>query len=162
MNRWRPEQSRLKLLPTQADRASYLACLDATPLAGGADPVGVAYRFFRTQLGSRDDPEDTADIERIENAVISGLALVSVTARRGDNAHRIFESLNNTGMRLTQGHLLRNYLFMKLPKRQNPCGTHGTPAHEALKTSPICHSRKSLRGRSVRRSGRSMTSPALA
>lgn len=117
MNRWRPEQSRLKLLPTQADRASYLACLDATPLAGGADPVGVAYRFFRTQLESCDDPEDTADIERIESAVISGLALVSVTAQRGDNAHRIFESLNNTGMRLTQGDLLRNYLFMKLPTR---------------------------------------------
>jgi alkylated DNA nucleotide flippase Atl1 len=117
MNRWRPEQSRLKLLPTQADRASYLACLDATPLAGGADPVGVAYRFFRGQLGSCDDPEDAADIERIESAVISGLALVSVTAQLGDNAHRIFESLNNTGMRLTQGDLLRNYLFMRLPAR---------------------------------------------
>lgn len=49
--------------------------------------------------------------------MISGLALVSVTAQRGDNAHRIFESLNNTGMRLTQGDLLRNYLFMKLPTR---------------------------------------------
>lgn len=49
--------------------------------------------------------------------MISGLALVSVTAQRGDNAHRIFESLNNTGMRLTQGDLLRNYLFMRLPTR---------------------------------------------
>ena len=117
INRWKPEQSRLKLLPTQADRAAYLACLDATPQAGGADPVGAAYRFFRSQLESCDNPDDPADIERIENAVISGLALVSVTAQRGDNAHRIFESLNNTGMRLTQGDLLRNYLFMRLPTR---------------------------------------------
>jgi alkylated DNA nucleotide flippase Atl1 len=115
INRWKPERSRLKLLPTQADRAAYLACLDATPQAGGADPVGAAYRFFRSQLESCDNPDDPADIERIENAVISGLALVSVTAQRGDNAHRIFESLNNTGMRLTQGDLLRNYLFMRLP-----------------------------------------------
>jgi hypothetical protein len=117
INRWKPGQHRLKLLPTQADRASYLACLDATPQAGGADPVGVAYRFFRTQLQSSDDPDDPADIERIENAVISGLALVSVTAQKGDNAHGIFESLNNTGLRLTQGDLLRNYLFMRLPVR---------------------------------------------
>jgi alkylated DNA nucleotide flippase Atl1 len=117
INRWKPEQHRLKLLPTQADRASYLACLDATPQAGGADPVGVAYRFFRTQLEASDDPDDPADIERIEDAVISGLALVSVTAQKGDNAHRIFESLNNTGLRLTQGDLLRNYLFMRLPTR---------------------------------------------
>jgi hypothetical protein len=40
-----------------------------------------------------------------------------VTAQAGDNAHRIFESLNNTGLRLTQGDLLRNYLFMRLPTR---------------------------------------------
>jgi alkylated DNA nucleotide flippase Atl1 len=117
INRWKPEQSRLKLLPTQADRASYLAALEATPQAGGADPVGAAYRFFRAQLESCDDPDDLTDIERIEDAVISGLALVSVTAQRGDNAHRIFESLNNTGLRLTQGDLLRNYLFMRLPTR---------------------------------------------
>jgi hypothetical protein len=56
-------------------------------------------------------------VEHIETAVISGLALVSVTAQRGDNVHRIFESLNNTGLRLTQGDLLRNYLFMRLPAR---------------------------------------------
>jgi alkylated DNA nucleotide flippase Atl1 len=117
VNRWKAGQHRLKLLPTQADRPSYLACLDATPLAGSADPVGFAYRFFRTQLEASDDPDDPADIERIEDAVISGLALVSVTAQAGDNAHRIFESLNNTGLRLTQGDLLRNYLFMRLPTR---------------------------------------------
>ena len=117
INRWKSEQHRLKLLPTQADRASYLACLDATPQAGGADPVGVAYRFFRAELESNDDPDDPTDLERIEDAIISGLALVSITAQRGDNAHRIFESLNNTGLRLTQGDLLRNYLFMRLPTR---------------------------------------------
>lgn len=38
-----------------------------------------------------------------------------VTADRGDNVHRIFESLNNTGLRLSQADLLRNHLFMCLP-----------------------------------------------
>jgi alkylated DNA nucleotide flippase Atl1 len=117
INKWKGEQQRLKLLPTQADRVAYLACLDSTPQAGGSDPVGVAYRFFAAQLVAADDPDDPLDIERIENAVISGLALVSVTAQQGDNVHRIFESLNNTGLRLTQGDLLRNYLFMRLPFR---------------------------------------------
>ncbi|WAL67687.1 DUF262 domain-containing protein [Amycolatopsis cynarae] len=116
-NRWKPEKQRLKLVPTQADRAAYLACLDATPQAGGSDRIGAAYRFFSAQLAATDDPGDPADIERIEDAVISGFALVSVTAQRGDNAHRIFESLNNTGLKLTQADLLRNYLFMRLPTR---------------------------------------------
>jgi len=85
--------------------------------AGGSDPIGAAYRYFSAQLIAADDPDDPSDIERIEDAVIAGLALVSVTAQHGDNAHRIFESLNNTGLRLTQGDLLRNYLFMRLPTR---------------------------------------------
>ena len=116
-NKWKPGQQRLKLLPTQADRPAYLACMDSTPQAGGSDPVGAAYRYFRAQLVDSDDPDDPLDIERIEDAVMSGLALVSVTAQIGDNAHRIFESLNNTGLRLTQGDLLRNYLFMRMPGR---------------------------------------------
>jgi alkylated DNA nucleotide flippase Atl1 len=117
INRWKPETHRLKLLPTQADRPAYLACLDATPTAGGGDAVGAAYRFFKAQLVAMDDADDPNDIERIEEAIIAGLALVSVTTHQGDNAHRIFESLNTTGLDLSQADLLRNYLFMRLPTR---------------------------------------------
>jgi alkylated DNA nucleotide flippase Atl1 len=117
VNRWKPERQRLKLVPTQADRPAYQACLDSAPQAGGTDAIGAAYRHFSSKLAAADDPEDPEDIERIEDAVISGLALVSVTAQRGDNPHRIFESLNNTGLSLSQADLLRNYLFMRLPTR---------------------------------------------
>jgi alkylated DNA nucleotide flippase Atl1 len=116
-NRWKPEQHRLKLSPTQADRDAYRACVDAIPQAGGGDPIGAAYRFFSARLVEVGDPEDPLDIDQIEDAVISGLSLVSVTAQQGDNAHRIFESLNNTGLRLSQGDLLRNCLFMRMPTR---------------------------------------------
>ncbi|HEC08826.1 MAG TPA: DUF262 domain-containing protein [Acidimicrobiales bacterium] len=114
INKW--EKGRpLKLLPTQADRGSYRACIDRTSQAGDAGPIGAAYRFFRSRLVDFDDPDDELDVERLEEAVIRGLSLVSVTAQAGDNVHRIFESLNNTGLRLTQGDLIRNYLFMRLP-----------------------------------------------
>jgi len=116
INKWEDGQP-MKLLPTQADRASYLACIHRSPQAGGADPVGAAYRYFRAQLVEADDPDDELDIARLEEAVIGGLSLVSVTAHGGDNVHRIFESLNNTGLRLTQGDLIRNYIFMRLPSR---------------------------------------------
>lgn len=137
-NKWKPQRHRLKLLPTQADRSSYLACLDATPQAGGGDPVGTAYRFFKAKLVSADDPDDSADVEQLEDAIISGLALVSVIAQPGDNAHRIFESLNNTGLRLTQGDLLRNYLFMRLPTRGEAV-YHGLwlPLQSLLSTSNL-------------------------
>lgn len=116
-NKWKPADERLKLLPTQADREAYLAVVERSPHAGGGDGVGAAYRFFRARLVASDDPDDPHDIERIEHAVISGLALVCVTTQPGDNVHRIFESLNNTGLALSQADLIRNYLFMRLPTR---------------------------------------------
>lgn len=116
INKWAPGKPS-KLMPTQADRDSYEACIRSTAHAGAADSVGTAYAYFRSRLLDFDDPEDALDIERIEDAVVRGLAMVAITAEPGDNVHRIFESLNNTGLRLTQGDLLRNYIFMRLPTR---------------------------------------------
>lgn len=111
LNKWEPSRY-LKLLPTQADRDSYLACVDNTPQAGGPDPIGAAYRFFSARIG---EVEDTQRLSRIEDALMGGLAIVAVTAGDNDNVYRIFESLNNTGLKLRQADLLRNYLFMRLP-----------------------------------------------
>jgi hypothetical protein len=60
---------------------------------------------------------DGGDPEAVENVLRDRLALVEVTAHADDNVHRIFESLNNTGLNLTQADLLRNYIFMLLPNR---------------------------------------------
>lgn len=106
-----------KVLPTQADRSAYLAVIRAAAQAGSEGTVGDAYRSFRSKIAAADDPDDPHDISEIENAVLRGLALVAVTAEAGDNAHRIFESLNNTGLKLTQADLLKNYLFMRLGGR---------------------------------------------
>jgi len=106
-----------KVLPTQADRAAYLAVIRSAPDAGSEGSVGEAYNHFRSKIAVVDDPDDAHDLEEIENAIVNGLALVVVTAEPRDNAHRIFESLNNTGLQLTQSDLLKNYLFMRLGER---------------------------------------------
>ncbi|MFI6823314.1 DUF262 domain-containing protein [Micromonospora sp. NPDC050187] len=111
------EQRWLKLIPTQADRDAYVACVKATPQARGDNPVGRAYRFFAKALTALGSAEDPVDVGQIESAVVTGLALVAITAQPNDNVYRIFESLNNTGLTLTQADLLRNYLFMRLPTR---------------------------------------------
>ncbi|BCW53652.1 hypothetical protein StoSoilB19_10260 [Arthrobacter sp. StoSoilB19] len=107
----------LKVMPTQTDRPAYMAVLNRAPQAGGEDTIGDAYRFFRSKIAAADDPDDPHDLYLLEAAVVRGLALVVVTAEPSDNAHRIFESLNNTGLRLTQSDLLKNYLFMRLGDR---------------------------------------------
>lgn len=113
-NKWQPEDARLKLLPTQADRESYRACIRQTTDAGSVDGIGEAYRYFTGRLSASTSEESTVAAKALEETVLLGLALVSVTAQKEDNVHRIFESLNNTGLQLSQGDLLRNHLFMRL------------------------------------------------
>ena len=95
---------------------------DATlkALVDGKDPLEVenrselvvdAYRFFRRQL-SRPD----ADPGLVYRGV-GRLNIVDVTLhRRIDDPQRVFESLNSTGVDLTQSDLIRNYLLMGLPE----------------------------------------------
>ena len=114
-NQYEDDPYRLKLLPTQADRHSYDAVIDASPTAGGDDAVGAAYRFFRARLADPSDPDEPLTATQIYDAVTGGLSVVSISTDPRDNVHRIFQSLNNTGLQLTQGDLLRNYLFMRMP-----------------------------------------------
>lgn len=123
-DRFKSGDARLKLLPTQADRPAFRAIVDGSLDDASASGLIDAYRFFRARLRLADDPDDPHDIERIESAVLNGLAFVAITARGEDNVYRIFESLNNTGMKLTQGDLLRNYLFMRL-------GQHGEEIYDS-------------------------------
>jgi alkylated DNA nucleotide flippase Atl1 len=106
-----------RLLPTQADRDAYTACVEASPLAGGGDNIGAAYRFFRGVLA--ESREDTGEQwpNAVETVFKDLLSIVEITAEQGDNVYRIFESINNTGVGLSQSDLLRNYVFMLLPKR---------------------------------------------
>jgi alkylated DNA nucleotide flippase Atl1 len=133
VNRREKGEQRYKLLPTQSDRAAYIACVDGTPLAGDGGNIGEAYRFFQRKIAEYDDPDDAEDAAHLEQALTSRLELVQIAADRDDNVHRIFESLNNTGMRLSQADLLRNYVFMLLPTRgEKIYNAYWRPMHDAL------------------------------
>lgn len=116
-NRYAPGRQRYTLVPTQADRASWIALVESTASGGGDDRIGQAYRFFRAKFSILDPAERTLDLSRIEEIVAGRLAIVEIAAHADDNVHRIFESLNHTGQRLTQADLLRNYLFMRMTTR---------------------------------------------
>ena len=99
-DRFKHGDDRLKLLPTQADRDAFRAVVDKSIGDDVHSGVIDAYRFFRARLVEVDDTDDPHDIDRIASAVLDGLAFVAITASHDDNVYRIFESLNNTGMKL--------------------------------------------------------------
>jgi alkylated DNA nucleotide flippase Atl1 len=111
-NRFASEDARWKLLPTQADRSTYLTMLAGRPLDNPDSLLDDAHRFFERQIAllGPDDP----DVAAVQDAVLDGLAFVTITTHDSDNVYRIFESLNNTGVPLTQADLVRNLVFMQL------------------------------------------------
>ncbi|WP_366941361.1 DUF262 domain-containing protein [uncultured Microbacterium sp.] len=117
IDRFKQGDARLKLLPTQADRDAFRGIIDRHLPSSETSGLVSAYRYFRHRVHEFDDPEDENDVEQLTSAVLDGLVFVAITAGQDDNVYRIFESLNNTGMKLTQGDLLRNYLFMRLGDR---------------------------------------------
>ncbi len=117
INKFQQGEERFRLVPTQADRPSFFACVTRGTGAGGQDPIGQAYRFFRSHVELLGPDEEALDLDRLTAVVVERLAVVDITTGQGDNAHRIFQSLNATGVNLTQADLLRNLIFMLLPSR---------------------------------------------
>jgi alkylated DNA nucleotide flippase Atl1 len=105
-----------RLVPTQSDREAFFACIKPDP-SRRHGRVGHAYGFFRAQLTQPGPDNQPLDVGRLENVLWQRMQFVAITADRNDNVHRIFESLNDRGVRLTQADLLRNYVFMLLPTR---------------------------------------------
>ena len=110
-------RDRWKLVPTDEDQGEYFACIRADHAGAGSGLISKAYRFFEVQMALPGPDDEPLDYSLLESVIVSKLAIVDITAQRGDNVHRIFESLNATGVGLTQADLLRNYMFMLLPTR---------------------------------------------
>jgi hypothetical protein len=106
----------VKVLTTHQDRAAF-----ATVIAAGKEPeastIRDAYRTFREAI--QEQLDKGIDLDRLVHIVISQLSFVAITLDAEDNPYRIFESLNAKGMPLTQGDLLRNYFFMRLPPAEH-------------------------------------------
>jgi uncharacterized protein with ParB-like and HNH nuclease domain len=105
-----------KIQVTHQDREAFL-----TVIRMGAElppsPIRDAYRTFTDAL--KEQIDKGLDLERLVHIVVSQLSFVAITLDTDDNPYRIFESLNAKGMPLTQGDLLRNYFFMRLPAAEH-------------------------------------------
>lgn len=99
---------RHKLLLTKSDRETLIRLIE------GADPPGDAakqlvrnYEYFKDQLAKAE--HSASDIYR----AISKLIVVDISLDANhDNPQLIFESLNSTGLDLSQADLVRNFVLM--------------------------------------------------
>ena len=117
INKYEKDNGRYRLLPTQADRESFCGLVDQLNLNRDKGAISNPYIFFKKHLTQPGPDNEELDAERLEHVIGQRLQFVDITTGANDNVHRIFESLNNSGLGLTQADLLRNYIFMLLPNR---------------------------------------------
>jgi uncharacterized protein with ParB-like and HNH nuclease domain/alkylated DNA nucleotide flippase Atl1 len=116
INKYAKGLAHYRLVPTQSDRGAFFAFVSGDAFRRDGK-IGRAYAFFRSRLVQPGPDNEPLDITRLERVLWQRLQFVAITADSRDNVHRIFESLNDRGIRLTQADLLRNYIFMLLPNR---------------------------------------------
>ena len=105
------EEERYKLLPTNQDKETYIALVDGLE-SEVKEPSKTILDSFNLFMSLLEDDEET-----LKNAYIGlqKLDLVYIgLSSESDNPQLIFESMNSTGLKLTQGDLLRNYLLLDL------------------------------------------------
>ncbi|MFD0762729.1 DUF4268 domain-containing protein [Lutibacter aestuarii] len=108
------ESSKLKLKQTDANSLAFKAIMHGTENE---------FNLYSNVIENFNYFKDIINKENF-NTVLNGLKrliFVEISLERGkDDPQRIFESLNSTGLDLSQSDLIRNYILMDLdPKNQN-------------------------------------------
>lgn len=103
-------EARYKLLLTQSDKETFIRLIEERELPSVASRRIVEnYQYFESQICKRD-----IDLNSLYQG-ISKLIIIDVALNREhDNPQLIFESLNSTGLDLSQADLIRNYVLMGL------------------------------------------------
>lgn len=107
-------ERRFKLILSQNDKEALLAILRGGDLPGDMDTRVIEnYKYFRRKF---DDP--TLDVSAVCRG-LDKLVVVDVKLERGvDNPQLVFEAMNSTGKKLSQADLIRNFVLMGLPTKQ--------------------------------------------
>lgn len=116
-NRFEEGDFSIKVMPGSDDREFFYALMEGHSEASGGLMLQ-AYRYFAMQISELREREDW-NLNNLLNAATKHMEVVQILTSPSDNAHRIFQTLNSTGMELTGVDLLRNHFFMLLPSRMD-------------------------------------------
>lgn len=122
-----PEVERFKLWPSLTDRRSFVSMVDpAANLNKIADQANdedgvvrlsvAAHAFFKARIEEHVVASGIFEpfkMEKLFEALRTGLAVVSIELEGNDDPQTIFEALNSRGVELSAGDLMRNFIFQK-------------------------------------------------
>lgn len=108
---WAKDDDQIKLRPVKSDRKALAKLFGEEEDYDPASNLTLNYQYFCDQL-----MREEISVEDLFDA-IGKLEIIIITLEQCDNAQLIFESLNSTGLALTEGDKIRNYILMGQPSK---------------------------------------------
>lgn len=109
IDEYEPEKKRIKLKPIKNDQKAFGILFEKDEVQIPDSNLTINYRYFydRIQRGE-------LSIDELFEAICK-LEIINISLNHEDNPQLIFESLNSTGLDLSEGDKIRNYILMGLP-----------------------------------------------
>jgi uncharacterized protein with ParB-like and HNH nuclease domain len=111
INEFAPEAEKLKLKPTENNKEALRHILNSTDVEEfkGYSKILENFAYFRSAITHE-------NFETVQRGLTKLIFVDIALDRQKDNPQRIFESLNSTGLELSQADLIRNYILMGLSR----------------------------------------------
>ena len=109
VDKHQPKETRVKLKPVKNDRNAFEKLFDIDEENDKQSNLTYNYEYFYNRI-----QKEEISIEDLYDALFA-LEIINIELTSDDDPQLIFESLNSTGMALSEGDKIRNYILMGLP-----------------------------------------------
>lgn len=109
VDKHQPKEIRIKLKPVKNDRSAFEKLFDADDENDKKSNLTCNYEYFYTRI-----QKEEITIDQLYDSLFT-LEIINIELTQGDNPQMIFESLNSTGLALSEGDKIRNFILMGLP-----------------------------------------------
>ncbi len=112
VDKYQPEEKRIKLKPVKNDQKAFGKLFSDTKEHIRESNLTANYNYFYDRIQKQE-----ITIDKLFDAICS-LEIINITLSNDDNPQLIFESLNSTGLDLSEGDKIRNFILMGLPSKE--------------------------------------------
>lgn len=109
IDEYEPEEKRIKLKPIKNDQKAFGILFDKDEECIPDSNLTINYQYFYDRIH-----REELSIDELFDAICR-LEIINISLNHEDNPQLIFESLNSTGLDLSEGDKIRNYILMGLP-----------------------------------------------
>ena len=112
VDKHQPKETRIKLKPVKNDRSAFEKLFDVDDENDKQSNLTYNYDYFYNRI-----QKEEVSIEQLYDSLFA-LEIINIELTYDDNPQLIFESLNSTGLALSEGDKIRNFILMGLPSQK--------------------------------------------